>query len=29
MFNGYTALFGCIAHIGVYATNGQIILSFV
>ena len=27
--NGYTALFGCIALIGAYATTGQIIPGFV
>jgi len=27
--NGYAALFGCIALIGVYATTGQIIPGFV
>tara|TARA_B100000214_G_C23792590_1_gene546596 strand:- start:624 stop:770 length:147 start_codon:yes stop_codon:yes gene_type:complete len=28
-FNGYAALFGCIALIGAYATTGQIIPGFV
>ena len=27
--NGYSALFGCIALIGAYATTGQIIPGFV
>ena len=27
--NGYTALFGCIALVGAYATTGQIIPGFV
>jgi len=28
-FNGYAALLGCIALIGAYATNGQILPGFV
>ena len=28
-FNGYAALFGCIALIGAYSTTGQIIPGFV
>ena len=28
-FNGYAAIFGCIALIGAYATTGQIIPGFV
>ena len=28
-FNGYAALFGCIALVGAYATTGQIIPGFV
>jgi len=27
--NGYSALFGCIALVGAYATTGQIIPGFV
>ena len=28
-FNGYAALFGCIALVGAYTTTGQIIPGFV
>ena len=28
-FNGYAAVFGCIALVGAYATTGQIIPGFV
>ena len=28
-FNGYVALFGCIALVGAYTTTGQIIPGFV